>query len=111
MNDETVSDSSPEPSNPRIRRLILAAALAISLALLILTRVAPPENAVADPSDDPCPLAMAFVCKFLPIAPELDDDVDLTKQAPTDPASPELQPPGDPAAPQQTADICGHGCI
>jgi hypothetical protein len=48
-----------------------------------------PSAAMAAPADDPCPLAMSFLCGFLPIAPELDGDVDLTKQLPpTDPAAP-----------------------
>jgi hypothetical protein len=59
----------------------------------------------ADPSDDSCPLAMFFICKMVPVAPDLEGDVDLTKQ----------QPPADPAAPPPNspppADICARGCI
>jgi hypothetical protein len=31
---------------------------------------------------NPCDLAFSFVCRFLPIAPELDSDVDLSTQLP-----------------------------
>lgn len=33
----------------------------------------------ADPADDPCQLAVTFLCRFLPIAPDLDHDVDLSQ--------------------------------
>jgi hypothetical protein len=59
----------------------------------------------ADPADDPCGMAVSFLCRFIPIAPGLDGDVDLTKQLPA----------ADPAAPLPdslpTADICSYGCI
>jgi hypothetical protein len=61
--------------------------------------------AAADPSDDPCPLAMFFICRMVPVAPNLDGDVDLTTQ----------QPPADTGAPAPDslppADICARGCI
>jgi hypothetical protein len=64
-----------------------------------------PATAMADPSDDPCPLAAALLCRFVPIAPELDGDVDLTKQ----------MPPDGPAAPAPDSlppvDICASGCV
>src|SRR5262249_5198354 len=60
--------------------------------------------ASADSGNDPCGLAVSFFCRFVPIAPELDGDVDLTKQL----------PPVDPAAPppdsRPPADICANGC-
>jgi hypothetical protein len=60
--------------------------------------------AAADPSDDPCPLALFFVCRMVPLAPNLDGDLDLTKQ----------QLPADPNAPAPDslppADICACGC-
>ena len=59
----------------------------------------------ADPTDDPCQLAVTFLCRFLPIAPDLDHDVDLTRQ----------QPPADPNAPPPESlpvvDPCAAGCI
>jgi hypothetical protein len=33
----------------------------------------------ADPADDPCQLAVALLCRFVPMAPDLDHDVDLTQ--------------------------------
>ena len=60
--------------------------------------------ASADSGNDPCGLAVSFLCRFIPIAPELDGDVDLTKQLPSaDPAA----PPPDSRPP---ADICANGC-
>ena len=35
--------------------------------------------ASADPADSPCELVVAFICRFLPIAPDLDHDIDLTQ--------------------------------
>ncbi|WP_319455976.1 MULTISPECIES: fibronectin-binding protein [unclassified Mycobacterium] len=59
--------------------------------------VVPLDALNATPADDPCPLAMSFLCGFLPIAPDLDGDVDLTKQLPpadpTAPAPDSLPPP------------------
>jgi hypothetical protein len=73
-------------------------------AVGISTLLAVPAS--ADPADDdPCGMAVSFLCRFIPIAPGLDGDVDLTKQL----------PPADPAAPLPdslpTADICSYGCI
>ena len=47
-----------------------------------------PPVATADTEDDPCGLAVNLFCRFLPIAPELDGDVDLTKQVPPAPTTP-----------------------
>ncbi|MCV7283631.1 fibronectin-binding protein [Mycolicibacterium flavescens] len=53
----------------------------------------------------PCELALAFLCRYIPMAPELDHDIDLTQQ----------QPPADPNAPlpemRPPADPCAMGCI
>lgn len=57
---------------------------------------------MADPAGDPCVLAVSFFCRFVPIAPDLHGDADLTKQLPpVDPAvaAPESLPP---------TDICRH---
>ena len=65
--------------------------------------LAVPAN--AQPGDNPCELAVTFLCKFVPIAPHLEGDIDLTQQ----------QPPVDPNAPLPEtlppADICAAGCI
>jgi hypothetical protein len=59
----------------------------------------------AQPGDNPCDLAVHFLCKFVPIAPHLEGDVDLTQQ----------QPPVDPNAPLPESlpplDPCSAGCI
>ena len=59
----------------------------------------------ADPGDNPCQLAVTFLCKFVPIAPDLEGDVDLTKD----------QPPADPNAPPPESlpvvNPCAAGCI
>jgi hypothetical protein len=58
----------------------------------------------AEPGDNPCELAVTFLCKFVPIAPQLEGDIDLTQQQPADPNAPppESLPPADP---------CAGGCI
>lgn len=33
----------------------------------------------AEPGNEPCELAVTFLCKFMPIAPTLDHDIDLTR--------------------------------
>jgi hypothetical protein len=80
-------------------------ALLVASAGLMLTGWVPPWKAAADPSDDPCPLAVALVCRFLPVAPNLDGDIDLTKQLP--PADPFARAP-DHLPP---ADVCAPDCI
>jgi hypothetical protein len=74
--------------------------MAVACAVVVGFLLSAP--AIADPSEDPCQLAVSFLCKFVPMAPELDGDVDLTKQVPVmDPAvAPcESRPP----------DICSAG--
>jgi hypothetical protein len=82
-----------------LKRSVIAAVSAVGAAVLL---AAP---AGAEPGDNPCELAISFVCRFVPIAPELEGDIDLTQQ----------QPPVDPAAPPPEspppADICANGCI
>jgi hypothetical protein len=53
-----------------------AVAIALGVAAAALGLAAP---AAADPADDPCQLAVSFLCRFVPMAPELDHDVDLTQ--------------------------------
>jgi hypothetical protein len=87
----------------RVNLTVRAVVLGVLGVLGAQTALAIPSG--ADPSDDPCPLAMSLICRFIPTAPNLDGDVDLTKQ----------QPPADPAAPPPDslppADICARGCI
>jgi len=55
------------------------------------TMFATPAN--ASPAEDPCELAITFLCQFMPIAPDLDHDIDLTvDQPPVDPAVPPPPP-------------------
>jgi hypothetical protein len=51
--------------------------------------------------DNPCDLALGLFCRFLPLAPDLDGDVDLSTQVPLAPPDESL-PPGD---------ICARGCV
>lgn len=51
-------------------------AVAAGTVLGALSLAAP---AGADSADDPCQLAVTFLCKFMFIAPTLDHDVDLTQ--------------------------------
>ena len=55
----------------------------------------------ADPADNPCELAITFLCQFMPIAPDLEHDIDLTVQQP--PYDPAL--PVDPAVPAPPAPL------
>ena len=54
--------------------------VAVSVSGLALGLAA---SATADSADDPCPLAATFLCSFLPIAPDLDHNIDLTQQSGT----------------------------
>jgi hypothetical protein len=98
---EVTDEKPPGPA----RWLRLAAGAVIAWTGATSAVLMPPAAAVADPAGDPCGLAVSFLCRFMPMAPTLDGDVDLTKQ----------QPSADPADPQTTApplaDICTNGCI
>jgi hypothetical protein len=59
------------------KRAVVVAIAATAMAL----GLAAPAN--AGPGDDPCPLAMAFLCRMLPVAPDLDHDIDLTQESAT----------------------------
>jgi hypothetical protein len=82
-----------------LKRTVIAAAAALAAGLLLAT------PASAEPGDNPCELAVNFLCRFAPIAPDLEGDVDLTQQ----------QPPLDPNAPPPESlpvvDPCAAGCI
>ncbi len=82
-----------------LKRTAIAAAAALAAGVLLAT------PASAEPGDNPCELAVNFVCRFVPIAPDLEGDVDLTQQ----------QPPADPNAPPPESlpvvDPCAAGCI
>jgi hypothetical protein len=58
---------------------ILTRGTALLLGITLMpTAVAAPAGGA--PGDDPC--RFAITCAFLPIAPDLDGDVDLTQQLP-----------------------------
>ncbi|MDT5278865.1 MAG: hypothetical protein QOJ20_60 [Mycobacterium sp.] len=82
-----------------LKRTAIAAAAALAAGLLLSA------PATAEPGDNPCELAINFLCRYVPIAPDLDHDVDLTQQ----------QPPADPNAPPPDSlpvvDPCAAGCI
>lgn len=59
--------------------------LVVMLAVCGITSAALATPAAAEP-DDPCAHTMVFFCRMLPMAPELDHDIDLTQ--PTPPAPP-----------------------
>jgi hypothetical protein len=70
----------------------------VAAAITTMILFAGSSIAHADQDDDPCSLAVTFLCRFMPIAPELDGDVDLTQPQPgTGPVAPLPQPPPDPA--------------
>jgi hypothetical protein len=80
-------------------RLITTAVITV-VAVFVLPAAAVPAR--ADPGAGSCPLAIAFLCGLVPIAPDLDHDVDLTKVPPgVNPV--ELYQDSDPAA-------CGKPC-
>ena len=61
--------------------------------------------AAAQPGPPPCDFALSVICNFVPMAPDLDHDIDLTDQL----------PPADPNAPLPDTlpvlDPCAAGCI
>ena len=77
----------------RVRRAIFVA-LTVG-ACLVAPSWSAPGAAVADPGGPDCPLAMILMCKFLPVAPDLDEDVDLTQPSPQ--PSADVAPPAPPA--------------
>jgi hypothetical protein len=81
-----------------LKRTAIAAAAVLTAGLLL---AAP---ATADPGDNPCELAITFLCRFVPIAPDLDHDIDLTQQQPVDPNAP-------PPESLPVVDPCAAGCI
>ena len=76
----------------------MAAATAVTAGLLLAT----PAN--ADPDDSPCELAISYFCRFVPVAPDLDRDLDLTQQQQVDPTAP-------PPDTLPVMDPCAAGCI
>ena len=65
----------------RGRWRITLAAITVGGALMTPWESAP-TTVVADPSGPSCPLSMILMCRLLPVASDLDDDVDLTQPSP-----------------------------
>lgn len=77
--------------------LLRIAALSVGLVLGAGAVAAP---AAAEPMPS-CELALAFICGMLPIAPDLEHDVDLTTELPPTDLLPEAP----------LADPCAMGCV
>lgn len=88
-----------------IKKAIVLAAAASAVTL----GVAAPAS--ANPGD-PCPLAVSFLCNFVPIAPDLDHNIDLTQNSGTIAGQPVPQMPSAPDYDYgPPADVCANGCI
>lgn len=81
-----------------LKRTVIAAVAALTAGLVLAT------PASAEPGDNPCEFAINYFCKFLPMAPDLEGDVDLTQQQPVDPNAP-------PPESLPVVDPCAAGCI
>ncbi|MFL6082245.1 MAG: fibronectin-binding protein [Mycobacterium sp.] len=81
-----------------LKRMVFAAAATVATGVLIA------NPASAEPGDNPCELAISFACRFVPVAPDLDRDIDLTQQQPVDPNAP-------PPESLPVVDPCTAGCI
>jgi hypothetical protein len=64
-----------------LTRAVIAAVVSFGAAVVVAS------PAGADPGS-PCELAINFLCRFVPVAPDLDHDLDLTQQQPVDPNAP-----------------------
>ena len=100
---DTIRMADPRPGiSAAAKRRGLSAAVAASIAASI-TSVVMASPVHAEPVDEPCALAVSLFCRFVPIAPSLDGDVDYTQQ----------QPGAGILAPEsaQPVDPCVSGCI
>jgi hypothetical protein len=89
-----------------LKRMVITAASVIAMSF----GMAAPAGAAPG---DPCQLAVTLLCRFVPIAPDLDHDIDLTKDPGTLngqslPAMPSADPKSDDAPP---TDPCLNGCV
>jgi hypothetical protein len=83
----------------RVKKVLGAAVSAFAVAMFVAV------PASAEPGDNPCELAVTFLCQFVPMAPHLEGNVDLTQQLP--PADPNGPPPES----LPLLDPCAAGCI
>ena len=82
-----------------------AGLLCLAIVFAVSSSVGLAPLAAGEPGTNPCELTVSFVCQFVPLAPDLDGDVDLTQQPQNQvPAmlAPETAPP---------ADVCARGCM
>jgi hypothetical protein len=82
----------------------VADAIAVILGAALVSTAAS-TRASAAPGDDPCPLAVSFICAFVPTAPDLDGDIDLTKQLPS------VDLPAPPPDAPSPLDPCATECV
>jgi hypothetical protein len=81
-----------------MRRSMKTLLFAVAIAV---TGVASLGASASAAPGSPCDLAVSFFCRFVPIAPDLDGDVDLSTQLPPAPPDESLPP----------VDICARGCM
>jgi hypothetical protein len=74
-------------------------------AVLATAALTSAGQAIAQDGPPPCEFALAFFCNILPMAPDLDHDIDLTQQLP--PTDPNAPPPES----LPVVDPCATGCI
>lgn len=93
--------------------VVKRAAIALTAAVTTGLCVAPPAD--ADPGFDPCHASVMLLCRFVPMMPDLDHDIDLSQdpdaltdgQVPAD--KPGVTQPGvhEPGSSQPTAHLPG----
>jgi hypothetical protein len=81
-----------------MRRPIRTLLVAVAIAVIGIGLSGGPASAA---TDNPCDLAVSFFCRFVPIAPDLDGDIDLSTQLPPAPPDEALPP----------VNICARGCM
>lgn len=92
----------------RVKRSVVVA-VGVGASALALGMAAP---AGADPTSDPCQLGVTFLCQFVPIAPDVEQSLDLTQNAGTIAGEPVPQMPSAPDTDYgPPADVCANGCI
>lgn len=69
----------------------------IATMVLMMWALTVPTPALADSDDNPC--GFNFLCRMIPVAPDLDGDIDLTRIPPPGLGGAPAIPPMTPAAP------------
>jgi hypothetical protein len=81
--------------------MCVVAKMTAGLVSMLAAAVMLAGPASAEPGN-PCELAINFLCRFVPVAPDLDHDIDLTQQVDPNAPPPDSLPPANP---------CAAGCI